>query len=127
MTRLLMVTHQGIGEALLEVARTIVGQRPDVATFEVDPDADASAVEGELARWLEAHRLQAPLLLLTDLPGATPHNLAVRVAPPSVPVVAGINLGMLLRAINHADHPPDELAERAVVGGRRAILRVDDA
>jgi mannose/fructose-specific phosphotransferase system component IIA len=122
-TRLLLVTHQGIGEALLEVARTIVGGKLDVAAFAVEPDADAAAVEGELARWLEAHRVQAPLLLLTDLPGATPHNLAVRVAPPSVPVVAGVNLAMLLRAINHADHPPDELAERAVVGGRRAILR----
>ncbi len=126
MTRLLLVTHQGIGETMLEVARTIIGQTPDVATFDVDPDADASAVEGRLARWLEAHRVQAPLLLLTDLPGATPHNLAVRVAPPSVPVVAGVNLGMLLRAINHAGHPPEELAERAVAGGRRAILRVAD-
>nr|WP_277347494.1 PTS fructose transporter subunit IIA [Wenzhouxiangella sp. XN79A] len=119
-----MVAHQGLAPALLDVARTILGAEPDAAAFDVAPDGDPVALAGELARWIDAHRTQAPVVLLTDLPGATPHNLAVGAASPSVPVVAGLNLGMLLRALNHADQPPDELAERARVGGRRAILRV---
>ncbi|MEM7053760.1 MAG: PTS fructose transporter subunit IIA [Pseudomonadota bacterium] len=128
MTAILLVSHQRVGlalrEALESILQTPCGEpKPVVEVLEDDrchPDAFLHRLQNEIERLL----LDGQLLILTDLPGATPHNLAVQAAAGrGVPVVSGINLPMLLRCVNHIDLPAEVLAEKAVEGARAAIFQ----
>ncbi|MDT8450724.1 MAG: PTS fructose transporter subunit IIA [Wenzhouxiangellaceae bacterium] len=125
MTRLLLVSHEGVARAMCEVAATILDRPVEAGVVAVAPTDDADEVLEQIGRevtWLCA---DDPPLVLTDLPGATPHNLAlsaVRQFCPAAPVLSGLNLPMLLRALGHLDLPADELAARVAEGGRAAVL-----
>ena len=122
MTRVLLVGHGRLASVTCEMARSIVGGADALAAFDVDQQRAIDDLEREFGAWLDDQRAHSPVLLLTDLPGATPHNLATRAAQArGIPVVSGFSLGMLLRALNHADAAPDQLAVAAAEGGRRAI------
>lgn len=125
MTRLLLVCHAGIGEALREVAGTILGRPAELGLISVDANDDADVVLEAIAHEVRQLCRETPPLVLTDLPGATPHNLAseaVRRICPGAPVVSGVNLPMLLRALPHLDRPAGELVERVAGGGRAAVV-----
>ena len=68
---------------------------------------------------LAAHGgMEVSTLVLTDLFGATPCNVAQRLtAQLPARLVAGVNLPMLLRSIGYRHEPLDELVSRAMVGG----------
>ncbi len=123
MTVIVLVTHPGVGESLRRQAEEIVGHAlavPLVAIgSQTDPDRGLAELDGVLAQAGGG----GEVLILTDLPGATPHNLAIQAARnQSWPVVSGLNLPMLLKVLNHADKPAPELAALAHYGGRQGIV-----
>jgi PTS system ascorbate-specific IIA component len=122
---LILVTHGAIGASLLEEARGIVGQAMDeVRLFPVFQERSAKrheALRADLRAALEEDDDGDGVLLLVDLPGATPSNLALGAIGDHGKVVSGLNLPMLVRAWNYRDRPLDELVELAIDGGRRAI------
>ena len=67
------------------------------------------------------------VLVLTDLYGASPANLAAKVARLGTPVrrVSGLNLPMLLRVMNYAELPLDELPAIAAAGARNGVIHDD--
>ena len=125
----LLITHEGIGAPLLAVATRLLRQLP-LATeafevpFEADPDALLPAASAALRRVDGGQGV----LVLTDLYGATPSNLAARLARLGTPVrrVSGLSLPMLLRVMNYADLEFDELPAVAAAGARNGAI-VDDA
>lgn len=122
-TGLLLVTHKGIGSALLTQARRILDDpMAGMRAFEVS-DAE-SGLQDALAQTVAAADEGAGVLLLTDLPGATPANLAQALGSPSVRVVSGLNLPMLIRAWNYRDRPLDALSALAVEGARSAAIEL---
>jgi len=69
------------------------------------------------------------ILVLTDLIGATPGNVASRLAKPGVLdckvlVLAGINLPMLMRAISYRGDALESVAQKAMQGGQNGIIRL---
>ena len=125
MTDLMIVAHTGIGEALHAVAETILDCKVELTVFPVGAGDDPEAAGHRLSEMLGAWNRAGPLLVMTDLPGATPHNLAVAAAArnlPRVAVLTGLNLPMLLRALNHRDQPAAALAELAEYGAQAAIF-----
>ncbi len=125
MTDLVLVTHSGFGTAIRQVAESIFGQPTRATVFDLAPDEDREQSLARLTEHLRRACSGAPVLILTDLPGATPHNLACAAAEaacPAAPVVTGLNLPMLLRALNHSHRPAAELAELAVAGGLRSTF-----
>lgn len=127
MTRILVIGHSGLAAALVRVAREIVGPDAPCAAFDLFLEQTLESIKIDLRRWLDDQLERGPVVLLTDLPGATPHNLAVTLAEEQeIDVVTGVNLPMLLRTLNHADAEPARLAELAVEGGIRAIRRSSD-
>ncbi len=123
MTALVLVTHEGLGIELVRIAGAITRRELPVVVVSVsvddDPEDARRALERELARF--AH--DVPPLVFSDLPGATPHNVAaaaIAAVCPGAPLVSGLSLPMLLRALNHAGRPAAELAGLAAEGGRRA-------
>ena len=81
-------------------------------------------VEAQARQMLE--RLRAPeLLIFTDVFGATPCNIAQRLADGvRVKVVTGVNVPMLWRTLCYADEPLDAVVARAIAGATQGVMQV---
>lgn len=131
---ILLITHGALGSELLRIATGIFGTCPAHAeALEVENDAPCAPLMAEAER--RANRLDEGdgVLVLTDLYGSTPANLAVGLQDrrDRVRVLAGVNLPMLVRALNYAALELDQLVEKARKGGRDGVLlcppRIDEA
>ena len=126
---ILLITHEGIGHALVAVATRLLRNLP-LATeaFEVSFDADAEALLPQASAALRRVDRGHGVLVLTDLYGATPSNLAARLSRLGTPVrrVSALSLPMLLRVMNYADLELDELPAVAAAGARNGAI-TDDA
>jgi mannose PTS system EIIA component len=125
----LLVTHHGMGQPMREVVAHLIRPLPlPLGVLEVPFDADGEAMllEGS-ARLRELDQGQG-VLILTDLYGASPSNLAARLTTLGSETrrVAGLNLPMLLRVLNYAECDLAELATVAASGARNGII-VDHA
>lgn len=121
----LLMTHEAIGPALVAAARHVLGTLPlPVDAFEVPSDSDPTAMLLRSAEHARALDHGDGVLVLTDVFGATPCNVARRLDDLGVRVrcVPGLNLPMLLRVLNYADRPLLELADIAASGGRNGIF-----
>ena len=126
---ILLVTHLGIGTALAAVAGRLLGRLPlEVEAFEVSWDADPEAVLPAASAALRRVDGGDGVLVLTDMYGATPANLAARLAQLGTPVrrVSALSLPMLLRVLNYPELPLEELPAVAAAGARNGVLH-DDA
>jgi PTS system mannose-specific IIA component len=126
---ILLLTHEGIGTALMAAATRLLRQLPlKTEAFEVSYDADADALLPAASSALRRVDTGAGVLILTDLYGATPSNLGARLAQLGTPVrrVSALNLPMLLRVMNYADLDLDELPAVAAAGARNGVIQ-DDA
>ena len=123
-TGILLITHDGIGAGLLDTARYMLGELPAPAeALAVDSDADTGELYRQAAAMVERLDLGQGVLVLTDLIGSTPANVADRLAEAGrVVIVTGVNLPMLAKVLNYARLPVDELSAKAVEGGRAGIL-----
>lgn len=122
---ILLVTHSDIGPALLQAATRMLGRLPmRSAAFEVPFDADLDRLLPAASSALRSVDEGGGVLILTDLYGASPSNLAARLAQLGTPVqrVAGLNLSMLLRCCNYAEQPLEDLARTAANGGRNGVI-----
>ena len=125
----LLVTHDGIGQAHRAVAERLLGRLPlEVGVFELHYDAlpeDALAKASAALRKVDSGH---GALLLTDLYGASPSRLAKGLAQIGTPVrrVSGLALPMLLRVLSHSECELDELARIAISGARNGVV-ADDA
>ena len=126
---ILLLTHEGIGTALVAAATRLLRQLPlKTEVFEVSYNADADALLPVASAALRRVDTGAGVLILTDLYGATPSNLGARLAQLGTPVrrVSALNLPMLLRVMNYADLDLDELPAVAAAGARNGVIQ-DDA
>lgn len=122
MTGIVLVTHAGLGESLHQQAEIILGRSLPVTTVSVGETTDPDIALSELVAAIASSMDGNGALILTDLPGATPHNLALQAASRhQLPVVSGLSLPMLLKTISHASKPAPELALVANLGGRQGI------
>ena len=125
---ILLITHNNIGAVMLRTAIDVVGISPLstgilAAASDCDPEqilADAR----QAARELDGGD---GVLVLTDLYGATPSNIACRLAcrlhrHHELRVVSGLNLPMLIRVLNYPDLDLEALQQKAVSGGRDGIM-----
>lgn len=126
---ILLVTHPGIGTALLAVATGLLRQLPlKTEVFEVPFDADFEALLPQASSALRRVDSGEGVLVLTDLYGASPSNLAGRLARLGTPVrrVSALSLPMLLRVMNYPEQGLDQLPATAAAGTRNGAI-VDDA
>jgi PTS system ascorbate-specific IIA component len=126
---ILLVTHPGIGPALIAVATRLLRQLPlKTEAFEISFDADPDTLLPAASAALRRVDDGQGVLVLTDLYGATPSNLAAQLARLGTPVrrVSALNLPMLLRVMNYAELDLDELPAVAAAGARNGVIH-DDA
>jgi PTS system ascorbate-specific IIA component len=130
MIGLVLIAHQPLATALVAAGAHVYTCAPEragagVRALDVTPGAE---VEATLAR---ARALVAEVddgggvLVLTDAFGATPGNVATRLAEPGrVGVVAGVNLPMLLRTLCYRDDTLANAVDKALAGGAQGIVHL---
>ncbi len=126
---ILLVTHPGVGTALLDVATRLLRQLPlKTEAFEVPFDADLDALLPLASAALRRVDGGEGVLILTDLYGASPASLAGQLARLGTPVrrVSALSLPMLLRVMNYPEQGLDQLPATAAAGTRNGAI-VDDA
>lgn len=124
MIGVLLVTHDGLGEALAKSVQHVLG--PDQPAFECIGVNRQDLVETVQA-WVQAAlgRLDQGqgVLILTDLFGGTPANVAMSaVQPGRVELVSGVSLPMLVRVMSARQGSLGETVARAVCGGQEGIV-----
>lgn len=126
MIGLLLITHANLGEAMIQCACHVLNRRPpqllQLGVMAQDDPRDLQPMAQDMLGWLDKGD---GVLILTDLYGATPANLAMSlVRPGQVEAVAGVNLPMLLRVLNYREYPLDVLVKRAVAGACDGVLQI---
>lgn len=124
MVGILLVTHNGLGDSLLDCVRHVTGNIPSrLKSLSVLADDDPQLKEAEGRALINQLDTGDGVLLLIDIYGATPANVALRLCQTGhVTGVAGVNLPMLLRVACGPDMPLASLAQRALEGGRDCIV-----
>lgn len=98
MIGLILVTHGRLAEEFVHAMQHVVGRQEAVATVCIGPNDDMERRRREIADAIKAVDSGAGVIVLTDLFGGTPSNLAISLMQAGkVEVIAGINLPMLIR------------------------------
>jgi PTS system mannose-specific IIA component len=98
MIGIVLVTHGQLAETFVEAMEHVVGRQKGVATVCIGPNDDMEARRREIAEGVEEVDTGAGVVILTDLFGGTPSNLAISLMREGeVEVIAGTNLPMLIR------------------------------
>lgn len=128
MIGILLITHNGLGSSLLDCAGHVLGGIPsNLKTLSVLASDDPQSKEAEGRALIQKLDEGEGVLLLTDVFGATPSNIATRLCQPGhVQGVAGVNLPMLLRVVGYSNKPLPELAQLALDGGRDFIVSLSN-
>lgn len=119
----LLITHEEIGSALLSAVTTTLGELPLPTTVvTVNYDTDPELLLPRLEQLTQNIEHGQGLLILTDLFGSTPCNIAKQLQiNQRIRIVTGLNLPMLIRVMNYPGLSVEELAEKAYTGGRDGI------
>lgn len=121
----LLITHAGLGEALIGAARAVIGPLPlQTAAVEFANGSDVDVAYARAGRVLQRLDQGLGVLVLTDLYGATPSNIAARLTTQGVAMrrISGVNLPMLLRVLNYAEQTLEELVPTAASGARNGVV-----
>ena len=111
MIGLVLVTHGRLAEEFVTAMEHVVGEQPAIAPISIGPEDDMESRRHDIATAIAAVDGGAGVIVLTDLFGGTPSNLAISLmVPGKVEVIAGINLPMLIR-----------------LGGARKAMKVSEA
>ena len=111
MIGLVLVTHGRLAEEFVTAMIHVVGPQEQVATVSIGPEDDMEARRGDIAAAIGEVDRGKGVIVLTDLFGGTPSNLAISLMERGrIEVIAGMNLPMLIR-----------------LGSARRVMKVGDA
>lgn len=121
---LLIITHNRIGSELLDTATDMLGICPlSTLVLPVTQDTDPDRTYAAARRMVQDLDQGEGVLILTDVYGSTPSNIASRLREQQrVRVVAGVNLPMLIRVLNYPRLELEGLAAKALTGGCDGVL-----
>ena len=126
MIGILLITHGSFGEALVQNACHVLNKRPaQVNQLGVSAQDDPLDLLPLARRMLDLVDDGEGVLVLTDIYGATPANLASKLLEPRrVEGLTGANLPMLLRALTYREKGMEILLQRARDGGRDGVINM---
>ena len=118
MIGMILVTHGNLAEEFVHAMEHVVGHQEAIATVCIGPNDDMELRRREIAGKIKVVDSGDGVIILTDLFGGTPSNLAISLMQAgTVEVIAGINLPMLIRLAK----------ARAVMSVRDAVAAARDA
>jgi len=129
MNAILLIAHAPLANALRQCALHVFPDcGPTVTAIDVQPNLSPEETLGS-ARIALDQLTQVPqvqgVLVLTDIFGATPSNVAQKLVDGvKSRLITGVNLPMLLRSVSYRHEPLDTLVSRAVMGGTQGVMQV---
>lgn len=132
MVGILIVTHGTLGQSMIDCAAHVFAGRPSqLESLSIGADEDTDALLTRARTLVQGLDSGEGVLVITDLFGATPCNVACRVLEPGrVEGLSGANLSMLVRALTYRDQPLASLVQKAMTGGTQGVrplpLSMDD-
>ena len=123
MIGLVLVTHGRLADELVSALEHVVGAQTNVATVCIGPDDDIEQRRTQILESVATADVGKGVILLTDMFGGTPSNLAISVmGKANVEVIAGVNLPMLIKLASVREAEPlAEAVASAQEAGRKYI------
>ncbi|MEE2565195.1 PTS sugar transporter subunit IIA [Hyphobacterium marinum] len=128
MIGIIIVTHGRLAEEFVAAAEHVVGPLDQCAAICIGPDDDVEQRRDDIRDAVETVDGGNGVIILTDMFGGTPSNLAISLIDKGqVEVVAGVNLPMMIKlAEARGQTPLDDLAQMAAEAGRRYVAVASD-
>jgi PTS system ascorbate-specific IIA component len=125
MNGIFIIAHAPLASALHQCVLHVFPDNPtSVVALDVQPNMPPEETLAQ-ARLLFKHMGTSHALVLTDVFGATPCNVAQKLVDGvNSKLLAGINLPMLLRTVSYRHEPLDALVVRALAGGTQGVMQV---
>jgi PTS system mannose-specific IIA component len=125
MIGLVLVTHGRLAAEFVTAMEHVVGPQSAIEAICIGPDDDMEARRADIARAVKSVDSGAGVILLTDLFGGTPSNLAISLMEPGrIEVIAGVNLPMLIRLEGARKMMKDKAAVAAAREAGRKYISV---
>jgi PTS system mannose-specific IIA component len=124
MIGIVIVTHCQLGEALIEAAEFIIGERPgSLESVSIDLSENAEKLRNKISQGIKKVEKQEGVLILTDMFGGTPSNLSYSFLEEGrIEVLSGVNLPVLIQAANMREKMKlDQLASNLESFGKKSI------
>ncbi len=122
---ILIITHSDIGKQLLLTATSVFGKNPlQVELLSVDNYDQPNDVKDLAEKYVKFLDNGAGVLVLTDIVGTTPSNIASSINHKKIKIVAGINLSMILNVFNYPDDSLEQLSKKAIEGGMEGVSAI---
>lgn len=127
MIGIFLITHGTLGESLIQCACHVLNRRPpqivQLGMASQDDPLDILPQARQMLDWVDSGH---GVLLLADVFGATPSNVAMKLLQPGrVEGIAGVNLPMLLRVLTYRDRDMETVLQRAVSGACEGVMHIE--
>lgn len=101
MIGIVVVTHSDLAKELILVAEHVVGKQENITAICIHPEDEVEQCRGRIISAVEQVNAEKGVIILTDMFGGTPSNLAISVmVPGEVEVIAGVNVPMLVKLLS---------------------------
>lgn len=126
MIGILIISHGDLGDSLIHCANHVMGKMPKyLMHFGVNVQDNPDVVIPKALELLRQLDRGDGVLILSDICGATPCNIASRLVNTGrVECLAGVNLSMLVRALTYRNESLEVVVEKALTGGKEGVMRI---
>jgi PTS system mannose-specific IIA component len=126
MVGILIISHGSLGDSLIQCANHVMGYKaPYLLNLRITTQDNPDVAEERARALIEQLDSGDGVLMLCDICGATPCNIATRlVVPGKVECLAGVNLPMLVRVLTYRNAPLAMVTDKALDGGRGGVIRL---
>ena len=126
MIGIFLITHGTFGESLVQNVCHVLNKRPQlIAQLGIAAQDDPQEMLEIAKQLLEQVDGGEGVLVMTDILGATPSNIALKLLEPGrIEGIAGVSLPMLLRALTYRKNGMETLMEKAISGGRDGVINM---
>lgn len=124
MIGIVIVSHSQLGDALIEAAEFILGEKPEAITaVSIDLNESVEKLRAKIEGGIKAVDQKKGVLILTDMFGGTPSNLSYSFLEEGrIEVISGVNLPILIKAVNtRAEKDLNNLATGLETFGKTTI------
>ena len=127
MIGILIIAHGNLGDSLIQCMTHLLGKKPDgITSLQVTGTDDARSLLPTAQRLVAAVDEGEGVLVITDIFGSTPSNIACKLLIPGrVEGVAGANVPMLVRAVTYRARGMDVMLKRVVSGGCEGVFHIE--
>lgn len=122
MIGIVIVAHGALARALLSATEHVVGPQKNAHAVAIEPSDDLHARQAEINALVKAVNTGKGVVLITDMFGGTPANLALgAISGPDIEVICGANLPLLVKLAKMRDRPLAEAVRAALDAGHKYI------